>query len=236
MTTKDQVSTPDHNDTTRSTTQEPDPQGPVPALSAPEGGRSPTRPSTSAVCAGEQTDPRPFLVDQPAREVIRRMSGSSRDSRFPALSAYVCPECGLVLKAAFLSEIPLPTAALRIRGPEGRHLSYETWHAAGVQVIAVKRGEAGPCRYRAYTAPFIRESLSDLVFDQTGLRVTPDAIDARTSLAVGDALIVLGDVLGSADPIVLFDPIAFRSIITGSADDNTVRGRLLEALGISRRR
>jgi hypothetical protein len=232
MTTKDHLSTTDDNGVVPSETKGSDPQGPVPALSAPEGGRSPTRPSTSAVCDGEGADLKPFLIDHASREVVRRISGPSCDARFPALSAYVCPECDLVLKAAFLIEIPLPAIGLRFSNPAGRNLSYESWHAAGVQVIAVKRGHAGPCRYSAYTAPFTRESLSDLVFDQTGFRVTPSAIDPTKLLTVGDALMLLGDSLGNGKPIVLFDPVVFRSTIPGAPDDNKVRDRLLEAIGI----
>ena len=73
----------DENSRTDSSSREQDPRGPVPALSPPDdGGRSPTRPSTSAVCAGEQEDPggpaRPLNAyeakQQAKRERLQRAS------------------------------------------------------------------------------------------------------------------------------------------------------------------
>jgi hypothetical protein len=55
----DNIQNPIADDTSRtdSSSEEQDPRGPVPALSPPDnGGRSPTRPSTSAVCAGSQQE------------------------------------------------------------------------------------------------------------------------------------------------------------------------------------
>jgi hypothetical protein len=81
----DNIENPIADDTSRtdSSSQEQDPRGPVPALSPPDdGGRSPTRPSTSAVCAGEQEDPavpaRPLNAyeakQQAKRERLQRAS------------------------------------------------------------------------------------------------------------------------------------------------------------------
>jgi len=60
-----------------SSSRHPDPQGPVPALSPPQGGRSPTRPSTSAV-SGVKPGSRPLRpfraeASQEIRSAIQRL-------------------------------------------------------------------------------------------------------------------------------------------------------------------
>jgi hypothetical protein len=81
----DHIENPIADDPSRSESpsQEQDPRGPVPALSPPDDGeRSPTRPSASAVCAGEQEEPvepaRPLNAyeakQQAKRERLQRAS------------------------------------------------------------------------------------------------------------------------------------------------------------------
>ena len=76
----------DENSRTESSDQAADPRGPVPALPPPDdGGRSPTRPSTSAVCEGELESPavpaRPLNAyeakQQAKRERLQRASESA---------------------------------------------------------------------------------------------------------------------------------------------------------------
>jgi hypothetical protein len=82
MTNDRDIPPADQISSTGSSSRHPDPQGPVPALSPPQGGRSPTRPSTSAVSAGEQADPavtaRPLNFYEAKQQARReRLQGAS---------------------------------------------------------------------------------------------------------------------------------------------------------------
>jgi hypothetical protein len=83
MKNNDHVTADTTNVSSSSSSLPPDPQGPVPALSSPNGGRSPTRPSTSAVSGAERGGGplgRPLLIGH-RRPLSRGASRCQRTTR-----------------------------------------------------------------------------------------------------------------------------------------------------------
>lgn len=177
-------------------------------------------------------------LDPLRRDIVftrRRPDGTWDAQRFPLVTGHACPDCGFVVRASWegdgstdVHRFEDPPAAR----PDGSR--YATAFCGGIEslvlgarVRAARRAGSGPpwcCRYFAYTKPTLRACLAELLSEELGGTVRAWSI---TPGRVGDmpGLRLVPDVMGVAEPVVLFDPVEFTC--AGPA----ARSRLATACG-----
>jgi len=215
MTNDRDIPPADQISSTGSSSRHPDPQGPVPALSPPQGGRSPTRPSTSAVCAGEQADPavtaRPLNSYEAKQQARReRLQGASERAGRDSDALY-----GRARSMADV--IPLGQPILvghhsekRDRGYRSRiSRTFERAHEAGqkAQELAARAasvGTAGVSSDDPDAVVKLREKLAGLEADQARMVVVNREI-RKGGAGLQERLIGLGLPALVADSIVMPD-------------------------------
>jgi len=184
-------------------------------------------------------------IDVKTGEIVFAREGTE-SRRFLLLSGHACPECGLVVRAAWQSDSPVEVHRYEEPPAERPEDSrYQTEHRDRVQVLMAghrvreaRRLGIGPppcCRFLAYTLPTLRGSLAAMLTDELGVRVWPDRVDAdRATEAPG--LRLVPDVTGASEPVVLYDPREFARALSpgemaGGVPRSTVQARLLAVTG-----
>lgn len=126
---------------------------------------------------------------------------------FELLAGFLCPKCGVILKAYFETQDPVPV--WKYEGVEKEHESkYQTFVVPGGQGMVAKQHEGDyRCGLQVYWASSLRDNLQKWFEDHcTGyqLRSLADLLQNVSEDEV-DGLVAVTDVCGSGDTLLVYD-------------------------------